>query len=162
MKSIIIYATKYGCAEKAANMLKSKLDGEAVLVNIAKGKSPSLDGYDTVILGGSIYIGKIQKALANYARTNLPALMQKRVGLFICAGQPEPVRTQELEQSFPAELYAHAAAKDVFGHEYRLDQVGFLDKFILRKVAGVTVSQSELSEEKIARFAKIISGIVSE
>jgi len=48
----------------------------------------------------------------------------------------------------------HAVAKDVFGHEYQLDKVGFLDKLMIRKVAGVTESVSELSLDKIENFAK--------
>ncbi|MFZ5639495.1 MAG: flavodoxin domain-containing protein [Bacillota bacterium] len=86
MRSLIIYATKYGCAEKAATILKSKMNGDVFLVNVMKEKVPGLDQYDNVILGGSIYIGKIQKALIKYIKSNLPSLLQKRVGLFICAG----------------------------------------------------------------------------
>lgn len=156
MRSLIIYATKYGCVEKAATILKSKMDGDVSLANIANKKVPTLDDYDNVILGGSIYVGKIQKLLTNYIKANLPILLHKRVGLFICAGQPEPVRTQELEQAFPAELYNHAAAKDVFGYEFRFDKLSFLDKLIMRKVAGVTQSISDLSEEKIESLAKAI------
>lgn len=156
MKSLIIYATKYGCTEKAANMVKEKLAGEVSLINIAKEKAPNLDIYDNVILGGSIYVGKIQKTLTNYITLNLPYLLHKRVGLFICAGQPEPVCTKELEEAFPVELFNHAAAKGVFGYEYRFDKLKWLDKLMVRKVAGVTESKYELSEQIIEDFAKAV------
>lgn len=61
MKTIIIYTTKYGCAEKAAYLLRSKLGEGTEAVNLMHAKEPLLDKYDTVILGGSIYFGKIQK-----------------------------------------------------------------------------------------------------
>lgn len=156
MNSIIIYSTKYGCTEKAANILRKKMTGKVSLVDLAKAKVPNLNDYDTVILGGSIYVGKIQKALTTYVNSNLPDLLKKRVGLFICAGQPEPVCTKELEEAFPAELYQHAAAKDVFGCEYRFDKLKWLDKLMVRKVAGITESKYDLSEQKISDFAKAI------
>lgn len=43
MRSLIVYATKYGSVEKAADMLKSKMNGEVELVNITKERVPSLD-----------------------------------------------------------------------------------------------------------------------
>ncbi|MBU7006913.1 flavodoxin domain-containing protein [Phosphitispora fastidiosa] len=156
MKTLIIYTTKYGCTEKAASILKSKMTGEVSVANIAREKAPSLEPFDNVILGGSIYVGKIQKALTKYIDNNLPVLLGKRVGLFICAGQPEPVCSKELEDSFPEELFKHAVVKEVFGHEYRLEKVSFIHKMILRKVAGVTESASALSEEKITSFAKVM------
>lgn len=156
MKTLIIYATKYGCTEKAANILREKMNGEILLINIAKDKVPNLDDYDNIILGGSIYVGKIQKTLTSYINSNLPYLLHKRVGLFICAAQPEPVRTKELEEAFPVELYNHAVAKDAFGYEYRFDKLKFLDKLIVRKIAGVTDSVYELSEQKIENFAKAV------
>jgi len=153
VRTIIVYTTKYGCVEKAVNILKSKMAGDVSDVNLAKEKAPSLEPFDNVILGGSIYVGKIQKALTKYIDSNLRVLLSKRVGLFICAAQPEPVSTKELEDNFPAELFNHAVVKEVFGHEYRLDKTGFINKVILRKVAGVTESASALSEEKITSFA---------
>lgn len=156
MRSLIIYATKYGCVEKAANILKSKLDGDVFIVNVMKEKVPNLDDYDNIILGGSIYAGKIQKTLTNYIKSNLPFLLHKRVGLFICAGEPEPKRTKELEEAFPAELFNHAVAKDVFGYEFCYEKFNLLDKFIMRSIKGVTKSYSDLSKQKIESFAKAI------
>ena len=156
MKSAIIYATKYGSVAKAAGILKSHLKNDVTMINLAKEKFPLLDEYDTVILGGSIYMGKIQKSLTKFVLANLPTLLKKRTGLFICAGQPEPVRTKELAEAFPVELYNHAIAKEVFGHEYNFDKINFMYKLILRKVAGVTESVFNLSEEKIASFAETI------
>lgn len=157
MKSLIIYATKYGCVEKAAKMLQSKMPGEVQLVNVGKEKVPSLQNYDTIILGGSIYIGKIQKKLTNYINNNLSTLLQKRIGLFICAGEPEPVRSKELATAFPPELFNQALAKEVFGYEFDMEKINFLDKFIMRKVKGVTQSHFALSAENIDNFARAMS-----
>ncbi len=157
MKTIIVYTTKYGSVKKAAEILSSKLSGEVLQKNLTKEKAPDLKEFDNVILGGSIYIGKIQKTLTRYINANLPVLLQKNIGLFICAGEPEPVRTRELEDSFPPELFNHAKAKEVFGHEFNYEKLNFLDKFIMRTVKKVTTSSSDLSEEKIENFANAIN-----
>lgn len=156
MKSVIIYATKYGCTEKAANILKQKMSGDVILVNIMQEKISSLEGYDIVILGGSIYIGKIQKKLTEYITNNLTEILKKKVGLFICAGQKEDIRLKELETAFPTELYNQAVVKDIFGYEFDFEKLNFLDRLIVRKVSGITESKFELSSEAIERFAKLM------
>lgn len=158
MKSIIIYATKHGSVENAAKILKSKMNGDVLLVNVMKESLPSLEAYDTVILAGSIYMGQIQKQLTNYINTNLSALMQKRIGLFICAASPEQeARVKELETSFPIELYSRAICKDVFGYELNFAKLNFFEKLIMRMVTGSKESSSYLDQGKIAAFAKVIT-----
>lgn len=157
MKNIILYTTKHGSVEKAAKLLELKLEGQVDSVNLAKEKDPTLDGYDNVILGGSIYAGKVQKKLSNYVTRNLSALLKKRVGLFICAAQPEPVRSQELQSSYPPELFEAAAAKEPFGYEYNFEEMNFFEKLAIRAIAKVKDSKFELSVEAIDRFAKTIN-----
>ena len=62
MKTLIVYSSKHGTAEKSANILKSKLTGDVDVVNIMLFAPTNLDKYDNIILGGSIYIGKVQKS----------------------------------------------------------------------------------------------------
>lgn len=155
MKTIIIYTTKYGSAENAATILKSKMEGEVKLVNLMKEEVPELDGYDNVVLGGSIYAGKIQKKLSKFVHKNLSILMKKRVGLFICAGEKEQeVREKELVNAFPNELSAYATCKEIFGYEIHYERLNFLEKKLVGAILGHKKGCSELSEDKIGSFAK--------
>lgn len=156
-KKIIIYTTKYGFVTKVASTLKAKLGGEVDLVNLAKEKAPSLGGYDTVILGGSIYFGKVQKKLAAYMRQAMPELAGKKLGLFVCAGIPDPVKKrEELEQAFPPELFKQAVCKDILGDEIVYEKLSFLDKFITRRISGSTAGQSHYDENRIEAFAQAL------
>lgn len=160
MKSVIIYTTKYGSVEKAANILKSKMGGDVQLVNLMKEKAPELNGFDAVILGGSVYVGSVQKELKNYISVNLPVLQNKRLGLFICGAQVTPEETQkELEGNFPSELYNKAAIKGSFGYEFDFSKLNFMHKIMIGKIAGVKESQFKLSEEKIESFAKAMAEV---
>jgi menaquinone-dependent protoporphyrinogen oxidase len=154
VKSVIIYSTKYGTAEKAANMLKEKLKGEVALINITKEKAPSLKEYDNVILGGSIYVGRIQKQLISFMKDNLEELSKKRVGLFICAALNEPEKLiKELKDAFPEELTNNAIIKEVFGYEFSFEKMGFMDKMMTKSIVGIKSSVSSLQKETIEKFA---------
>lgn len=48
MKTLILYSTKYGTAEKVAKLIASSLRGEVCLVNLKKEKPPLLHSFDAV------------------------------------------------------------------------------------------------------------------
>lgn len=157
MKTIIIYATKHGSIENAVTILKSKVAGETKLVNIMNEEAPSLTEYENVILGGSIYVGKIQKKLSKYIEKHLPELLTKRVGLFICAAQKEDIREKELIDSYPEALFKHAICKEIFGYEIHYEDMNFIEKKVVSSIMRHKSDYSELSESKIDSFAKAIA-----
>ena len=151
MKTLIVYSTKYGSVEKVAMKLKEKLTGEVETANVKS--KPAIDKYDTVILGGSIYAGNIQKDMRRFIKDNLNALQQKRIGLFICAGtSKDEVAASYLEKCYPQELHNKALAKANLGYEYDLERFSFIDRLIVR-IVGVKKSGSVFYEQKIAEFA---------
>ncbi|WP_223069745.1 flavodoxin domain-containing protein [Paenibacillus caui] len=153
MATLIMYTTKHGTTEKAVNLLKQKLAGMVHAVNISREKVPALEGYDTVIIGGSIYMGHIQKELTKCINKYLPTLLAKKVGLFICAGHPDSkMLAKEMKEAFPAALYEHAIAKEIFGYEFNYSKLHVMEKWILKQVAGVKASRFALSEAKIDGF----------
>lgn len=154
MKTIIVYTSKYGCTEKAADVLKSRMGGEVEVINLRLAQEPSLREYDTVILGGSIYYGKIQKEMTAFVNKVKPELASKRVGFFICAGNKEQA-AQVLQSAFPDDLLQTAVATEVFGDEIYYNKLSLMDKFILRMVKGKDhKSGSGLSLENIEKFAQ--------
>jgi menaquinone-dependent protoporphyrinogen oxidase len=160
MKGIIIYATKYGCTEKAVKLLQSKISEEIKIVNVEKEKAPDLSLYDTVILGGPIYVGKMHSVLSNYMQQNREVLKRKRLALFICAGEEDPaIMEKQLASAFPKELYKHAIIREVFGGELHLDKMSFITKLILRVVKGIKEDYSRLSEAKIDILARRVLNV---
>ncbi|KGP74132.1 flavodoxin domain-containing protein [Pontibacillus yanchengensis] len=157
MKTLILYATKYGSAEKVAHQLATKLTGDVQTISIMKDAPPPLTEFDTVILGGSIYMGTIQKQLSNYVNDHVEELLEKRVGLYICAGEQDPeVKSKELVDSFPKSLYEHAIVKEVVGHEYHFDKMNLVEKLMLR-MKGIKKSCSALSDERIDHTAHMMA-----
>lgn len=160
MKGIIIYATRYGCTEKVVKRLQSKLPEGINTVNLAKEKAPDLSSFETVILGGPIYVGKTLKLLSDYMQQNVEVLKSKRLALFVCAGEQDPVLSEkQIASAYPGELYNCAVIREALGGELYWEKLDFVTKLMLRMVKGIKEGYSRLSEAKIDRFAKGVSSL---
>ena len=162
METIIIYGSKYGYTEDCVKSLADQIKGEVILFNIYNGKIPNIDEFDNIIIGGSIYMGHIQKKLKNYCNQNLKSLVNKRLALFLCCGLPENFE-QSLKNAFPHELLNKANAKECFGGELRTGRMNFADKMIsgLMKKAAAKVGKSEVRQmpENISSLAECMNSI---
>lgn len=154
MSTLIVYASKYGCAEKCAKLITTDIKDEVELIDLKQVKDINLSNYNKVIIGGSIYIGKIQKEVTEFCTKNLDELKEKKVGLFICGMVEGEAINNELNQNFPSELLEIAIAKEYLGGEFLLDKMSFMDKVIVKKVSKVTSNKSNILEDKIHEFAE--------
>src|SRR5690554_2051567 len=107
MKTLIVYATKYGCTKKCAEILGEKLEGEVDLCNIKNVESIDLTQYDKVVIGGSIYAGQLQKGLRDFCSEKIDILTSKKLGLFIC-GMLIQKAEEELNNSYDKKLLDNA------------------------------------------------------
>ena len=157
MKNLIIFTTKYGSVEKSANLLQEKLNGETLIVNLKKDTIPNIDAFDNIILGGSVYMGRTQKKLMKFAKINLQKLLEKRVGLFLNCAEKTEKKYDQCKNCFPAELYDKAVVKGFFGDEITWEKCSFFDKLIIRMVKKSKESFSNISQEEIDIFAKMMN-----
>jgi len=63
---LIVYASKYGSTQKVVNILSGELENNnikniTVNVNDISKSNIDLSKYSSIVIGGSIYFGKIQK-----------------------------------------------------------------------------------------------------
>lgn len=156
MRVLIVYATKYGSVEKCAKLLAEMLDDKIELINLKDNKEVDISLYNKIIIGGSIYAGRIQKEVKDFCDLNLSELQNKKIGLFICGMQEGENALNQLNTVYPQELLNKAVVKEAFGGEYQLKKMNFMEKFIVRQVAKVDTSKdvSNISENKIAKFAQ--------
>jgi len=154
MKILILYGTKHGCTEKCAKILSEKLTEKVDLYNLKERKDIDISQYDKVIIGGSIYIGKIRKEVSDFCLQNLNVLKEKSVGLFICCmGEGEAVEKQ-LNEAFPKELIENAVAKESFGGEFIFKKMNFFERLIVKKVSKIDKDVSNICDERIDDFVK--------
>jgi len=154
MKNLIVYATKYGSVANAAELLAGELHGKTDLVRLGHDDLPALDEYDSVVVGGSIYAGNIQKEVKVFCRDFKAELLGKKLGLFTCAGEKnEEKRLDALRKNFPSELIDRSTATGWFGQEVHLEKASFIDRTAIRLIMHVKESFSDLKKENIAEFA---------
>jgi menaquinone-dependent protoporphyrinogen oxidase len=153
MKNLIIYSTKHGGTEKIAAKIASLLKDETEVYNLKDKKVINLDDYQNIILGASIYAGKLRKDLISYSEDNLKTLLQKNTALFICCMRDGEAAKEQIENNFPEKLYNHSKIKAALGGEYNFDKLNFLEKIVVKKIAGVKESKSSYLNDKISEFA---------
>jgi menaquinone-dependent protoporphyrinogen oxidase len=158
MRTLIIYATKYGTTEKVVNILKEKINGNIDIINIKKEKNINISNYDYIIIGGSIYIGHMHKEITNFINSNLEQLLSQKVALFICAGNANE-EEKELLGAFENNLLDNAIFKGSMGYEYLFDKLKFFDKFIVKKIVKVDNTVSNINYDNINKLVEIINGL---
>ncbi len=157
-KTLIVFATKHGCAEKCSGKVAAALSGEVSVLAIKDARKIDLAAFDAVAVGGSIYAGRVQGSVRDFCAKNLAALMGKRLGLFICHMEQGAKAEVEFAAAFPKELVDAAAAKGLFGGAIDLERMKGLERFLVKKMAKMTASVSKIDEANIAAFARALNG----
>ena len=147
MNTLIVYTSKYGSVEECVKYLYDNIIGNVTVLNIKNKEIISLNEFDNIIIGGSIYIGKISKELSAFCADNLDQLLQKKVALFLCCALSE--QFLEFVNNFPLELVQHACVIKHFGSETRLERMSFLDKTIIKAVTKNDFSNFKLIKANI-------------
>lgn len=157
MNSAIIYMSKHGTTEKIAELIKSKLEpSKTQIFNLKKTKSIELENYDTIIIGGSIHIGSIPKKLRQFIENNLTTLLNKRIALLMVCMQKDEIREEQFNNAFPAKLREFSEANGLMGGEFCFDRMNFLERAIVKKIAGKSSNVSEIDYDVIEDFIKKI------
>lgn len=99
MKTIIMYATKYGAAREIAQRIADRIKGAAVW-NLQQGMAPSVADFDCVIIGSSVYAGMVRKEVKEFLSKNITVLREKKLGLYLCGLDASREKTY-FETNFP-------------------------------------------------------------
>lgn len=170
MRTLIVYGSKHGTSKYCAEVLSSKLVGEVDLLNVKDGLVPELSKYDKVIIGGSIYAGRIQKEIVEFYRNNLQELLGKKIALFICCMNGKEAEKQ-LESAFPKELLACSLANRSLGGEFKFKEMNLWERLICKMVSKALAKDdpslvldtkqdiSKLSMDNIDDMAEIMNGV---
>ena len=139
MKLLIAYTSKNGvakrCAEMLANEMPKSVECDVVDLLLA---TPALEGYDAVVLGGSIRMGNFHKKLRAFLKNNKNELSKLPCAVYICCGLPH--RYDEyaeivLPRGFYPSLEVHH-----FGGELKPEKVRGFDKLVIRSVRSSIVN----------------------
>jgi menaquinone-dependent protoporphyrinogen oxidase len=153
MKTIIIYATKYGAAAEIAQRIAKKIDN-AVAHNLKQG-IPSLEGFDCIIFGSSVYAGMIRKEAKAFLAKNINILQDKKLGIFLC-GIGETGEKTFFDSNFPPDILQKAKAASFLGGIFDPKKAGAIERFIIKIVTKKTGYIDTINDEKIEQFVSMM------
>ena len=141
MKAIVIYQGKYGATKQYALWLGHEL---GLPVRNAKSiNSGQLDNYDTLLVGTSVYIGRLQ--VKKWFETNLEFLRDKKIFLFQVAATPPEETGKRMaynNSGIPAELISNCKCYFLPGRMIMKD-LSWKDRFLLRIGARMAKSKGD-------------------
>jgi len=151
MKTIILYATKYGAAGEIAKRIADRIDGSAI--HNLKDGFPSLTEYDCIIFGSSVYAGMIRKEAKTFLSLNAQILLEKKLGLFLCGISREEEDTY-FSANFAPNLLQKATAKCLPGGIFDPEKAGAFERLIMKAVAKSSAYINTINDKKIERFTE--------
>lgn len=152
MKTLIVYSSKYGTTETCAKEIANQISCD--LKSLDQSNSLSLNDYDHIVIGSSVYIGKMRKAVTTFIEENKGLLKAKKLSLFFCCNE-----TTDYKELVP-EVIKHA---DIyyFGYELKLSQMKFLDKMVTKKVSGATEDVFSIKKGEIKKLISKLEEVPS-
>ncbi|MGQ0739088.1 MAG: flavodoxin domain-containing protein [Bacteroidota bacterium] len=141
MKGAIVYRGKYGATKQYAEWLGAELNLPVIPAGEING--PALKEYDYLLLGTSVYIGKLQ--VKKWLKKNGSFLRGKKVFLFQVAGTPPEEKGKRLAYNNAAVLNEIAGNWEYFFLRGRMimNKLSWKDRFMLKMGAMLTKDPKE-------------------
>jgi menaquinone-dependent protoporphyrinogen oxidase len=152
MKTLILYATKYGAAEEIAQRIAKRING-AVIHDLKQSGGPDLAAFDCIIIGTSVYAGMIRKEAKTFAWQNANVLREKKLGLFL-SGMGESGEKEYFEKNFPPNLLQSAKAANFLGGVFDPKKANFIERLIMKIVTKQSGYLNNIDDSKIERFVE--------
>ena len=164
MKGIIIYKVKYGATKQYAEWLGTALGLRVIPANGISG--PVLREYDYLLLGTSVYIGRLQ--VKKWLAKNVPFLAGRKVFFFQVAGTPPEVKEKRQlynDDGVPKELAGNFEYYFLPGRLI-MENLSWKDRWMLKMGAWLTKDPVEKKtmmtnhdDVKKENLAEIIAGV---
>jgi len=152
MKTLILYASKYGATQQIAERIKELIDN-SIIYDLSKTKDVDLKEYDCVVIGSSVYAGQAHKAVKEFMSKNLDKLKDKNLGLFICSLDKDNIDTY-LKDNYPLEIIEKAIIKSHLGGIFDPKKAKSFERMIIKLVSKKADYVNTIEDKEIIEFAK--------
>jgi menaquinone-dependent protoporphyrinogen oxidase len=161
VKVLIAYRSKYGTTESCAQALSGRIKAETTLADLHKGSVPDVHGFEVVLVGGSIYGGRIQRDVTSFCEGRGETLLKRRIGLFLCCLSQGEHAKEQLQTAFPEWLAAHAFQRSLFGGDVHYDRLTLLDRLLVRGLPRPPRGISLVDTKAIAAMADMVNSLLA-
>lgn len=145
MKGLIIYKTKYGSTEKYAKWLGEELGFDVLPVKKVKGVA----GYDTVILGSNVRMGKA--GITGWINRNWSKLQDKKLAYFTSSGAlpADPLLQKYFEAGFSENVRQRMPYFPLNGRLI-FSELNWLDGHLMKMAIKMTMKSDPVEAAKLA------------
>jgi len=150
MKTLILYATKYGATQEIAERIAAQI-GNATLQDLKQPNLPTLADFDCILIGSSLYAGSIRKEAKTFLAQHTAELQGKKIGLFL-SGMSSEVNEKSFEDNFPKPLLEQSIVWAFLGGAFDPQKASFAERLIMKVITKQSNYVSTISDEKIEQF----------
>ena len=162
MKMLIVYRSKYGAVASCARALAQRIKADTVVADLAQRPWPDPGGFDAVLIGGSIYTGRIQREVRGFCEGNRQALLSCPVGLFICCMYQGDQAQAQLQGAYPQWLSSRAFVARSLGGELHRAKLSLIDRFLLLGLPRSTMDVLAIDPAAMEAVAAACGGLTSK
>jgi len=152
MKTLILYASKYGAAKEIANRIADKI-GEGTVCDLKQSNIPTLLDFDCIIIGSSLYAGSIRTEAKAFVNKYADELSKKHCGLFL-SGFAE--NDDYYAKNFPLIVLQSAKARAFLGGVFDPKKASWIERFIIKIVMKKAEYVESIDNDKIDAFVSEI------
>ena len=141
MDAVIIYKGKYGATRQYAAWLGEEL--KLLVQDTGTINGEQLNNYDTLIIGSSVYIGKLQ--IEKWLKNNLSFLRNKKIFFFqVAATPPEQKEKRQVynETGIPKEIQGNCSFYFLHGR-LNIKKLSWPDRLLLKAGASMVKNPTE-------------------
>jgi len=142
MKTLVLYSSKYGTTKECAEKISTQLNCD--IYSLDHVGDVSLKNYTHIVIGSSVYMGKLRKSISNFIENNTE-IKSKSLTFFICCND-----TTDYVSLIPSKI--KYASIFHLGFELKLSQMKFTDRFITKMVSKSSEDVSMINESEIQRL----------
>ncbi|MBQ2999983.1 MAG: hypothetical protein IJD64_05925 [Clostridia bacterium] len=131
MKLLIAYVSKTGSSEFCAKLIAKELEQKAEIdvIDLEK-KTPKLEGYDAVVVGGPVRFGAFPKVLRKFIKNHFSELSAIPCAVYFCCGLSRI--SDEYSETLIPRKFEPSLGVHYFGGELKPQNAKGFDKMLIR------------------------------
>ena len=142
MRILIAFAGKSGGTRAMCELLATHLPHHEVVLSSLTEQAISPEGFDYIVFGGAVRMGKLHRAARAYLAAHGAALAGKPHALFLCCAFAEQFENY-VEMLFPKAVLESADEAVYFGGELNVSRQKGLDKLLARMMRNAILESEE-------------------
>src|SRR6056297_452253 len=154
---LILYGTGEGQTAKVADRIAAAIGERGHEVSAVDVRDPAssfaLDGYDAVVVGASIHVGRHQDAVRDFVAAHREALAAVPTAFFqvslSSASEEKREEAATYVESFTAETGWHPDRIGQFGGALRFSEYGFLKRLMMKRIASDLLDESRVPADDV-------------